>query len=108
MVRHNIPILISENGREEMDKLEENNVVNAKYIIQYLKTYIKTCKEEVTDGVELLGYCAGPFTDLLNWLDGYKKSYGLVYVDRSENDSKGLKIINKKSFYWYEEVIKQM
>lgn len=36
------------------------------------------------DGVELLGYCAWSFTDILSWLNGYQKRYGFVYVERDE------------------------
>lgn len=104
--RYNIPILISENGLGEIDKINEDGVINDEYRIQYLKTHIKACKQAITDGVELLGYCVWSFTDLLSWLNGYGKRYGLVYIDRSENDSKNLKRIKKKSFYWYKEVAK--
>ena len=63
------------------------------------------CKEAITDGVELLGYCTWSFTDLLSWLNGYQKRYGFVYIDRDENDEKDLRRIKKKSFYWYKDVI---
>lgn len=103
--RYGLPILITENGLGEFDKLEENEVVNDDYRIDYLKAHIQACKEAVTDGVELLGYCTWSFTDLLSWLNGYQKRYGFVYVDREEDDVKELKRIKKKSFYWYKEVI---
>ena len=38
-----------------------------------------------------------------SWVNGYKKRYGLVYVD-FEHD---LKRIPKKSYYWYQELIKK-
>lgn len=104
--RYGLPILITENGLGEFDTLEENEVVNDDYRIHYLKSHIKACREAVTDGVELLGYCTWSFTDLLSWLNGYQKRYGFVYVDREEDDLKELKRIKKKSFYWYKDVIK--
>ena len=36
---------------------------------------------------------------------GFKKRYGLVYVDRTDDDLKELKRIKKDSFYWYQKVI---
>ena len=75
------------------------------YRIKYLKEHIIACKEAITDGVELLGYCTWSFTDLLSWLNGYQKRYGFVYIDRDENDEKDLRRIKKKSFYWYKDVI---
>ena len=103
--RYGLPILITENGLGEFDNLEAGNIVNDDYRIEYLKSHIQACREAVTDGVELLGYCTWSFTDLLSWLNGYQKRYGFVYVDRDENDTKTLKRIKKKSFYWYKDVI---
>jgi 6-phospho-beta-glucosidase len=56
--------------------------------------------------VDLIGYCSWSFTDLLSWLNGYQKRYGFVYVNRDETDEKDLRRIKKKSFSWYEEVIR--
>ena len=103
--RYGLPILITENGLGEFDKLEENDIVNDDYRIKYLSDHVNACKEAITDGVELLGYCTWSFTDLLSWLNGYQKRYGFVYVDRDENDEKDLRRIKKKSFYWYKDVI---
>lgn len=104
--KYGLPILITENGLGEFDKLQEGDVINDDYRIKYLKNHVKACKEAVTDGVELLGYCTWSFTDLLSWLNGYQKRYGFVYVNRDENDVKDLRRIKKKSFYWYKDVIK--
>ena len=95
----------AENGLGEFDKLEENEVVNDDYRIKYLSNHVRACKEAITDGVELLGYCTWSFTDLLSWLNGYQKRYGFVYIDRDEKEIKELKRIKKKSFYWYKKVI---
>ena len=103
--RYRLPVLISENGLGEFDKLEENNVINDDYRIDYLKQHITACQEAITDGVELLGYCTWSFTDLLSWLNGYQKRYGFVYVNREELDEKDLARYKKKSFYWYKKVI---
>lgn len=103
--RYGLPILITENGLGEFDTLEEDEVVNDEYRIEYIKSHIEACRDAVTDGVELLGYCTWSFTDLLSWLNGYQKRYGFVYVDREENNLKELKRIKKKSFYWYKDII---
>ncbi len=103
--RYGLPILITENGLGEFDKLENDDIVNDDYRIDYLKSHIRACKEAITDGVELMGYCTWSFTDLLSWLNGYQKRYGFVYINREENDEKDLRRIKKKSFYWYKEVI---
>lgn len=103
--RYNLPTLITENGLGAFDKLEEGDIVNDDYRIEYLKHHIEACRQAITDGVELIGYCTWSYTDLLSWLNGYQKRYGFVYVNREENDQKDLRRIKKKSFYWYKKVI---
>ncbi len=103
--RYALPILITENGLGEFDRLEEGDRIRDDYRIAYLKAHIIACKEAINDGVDLLGYCAWSFTDLLSWLNGYQKRYGFVYVDRDEQDAKELRRIRKDSFFWYRTVI---
>ena len=38
-------------------------------------------------------------------INGYQKRYGIVYVNRDDNDLKDLAKIPKDSFYWYQKVI---
>ena len=103
--RYNLPILISENGLGEYDKLEEGNIINDDYRIDYLRAHIKACQEAMADGVELLAYCTWSYTDLFSWLNGYQKRYGFVYVNVDEDSNKDLARYKKKSFYWYKKVI---
>ncbi|URZ15683.1 glycoside hydrolase family 1 protein [Clostridium felsineum] len=104
--RYDLPILITENGIGAVDVLEENDTVNDDYRIDYLKEHILACKKAIDEGVDLIGYLPWSFTDLLSWLNGYKKRYGFVYVNRDEYSKKDLRRIRKKSFYWYKDVIK--
>ena len=104
--RYRLPILVTENGLGEFDKLEEGDTINDDYRINFIRNHIIACKQAISDGVELLGYCTWSFTDLLSWLNGYQKRYGFVYVNRDESDEKDLRRIKKKSFYWYKNVIK--
>lgn len=102
--RYRLPILISENGLGEYDKVVDGNI-NDDYRIDYIRTHIKAVQEAITDGAEVLGYCIWSFTDLLSWLNGFQKRYGLVYVNQHEEGEHDLKRMKKKSFYWYKEVI---
>ncbi|MDQ7863461.1 family 1 glycosylhydrolase [Peribacillus frigoritolerans] len=81
-------------------------MVNDEYRIDYLKSHVAACQDAISDGVDLIGYCTWSFTDILSWLNGYKKRYGFVYVNRDEHSEKDLRRIKKKSFYWYKELIK--
>lgn len=103
--RYELPILISENGLGEYDKLEEGDVVNDDYRIDYIKNHLIAIQEAITDGVEMIGYCVWSFTDLLSWLNGFQKRYGFVYVNQHEEGENDLRRIKKKSYHWYKEVI---
>ncbi len=103
--RYGLPILISENGLGEYDKLEENDVVNDEYRIDYIRTHLVAIQEAISDGVDMLGYCVWSFTDLLSWLNGFQKRYGFVYVNQHEEGEHDLRRIKKKSFEWYKTVI---
>ena len=102
--RYALPLMITENGLGEFDKLEAGDRVNDDYRIAYLHSHLKACQEAMQDGVELIGYCAWSFTDILSWLNGYQKRYGFVYVDRDEQGG-SLRRIKKESFHWYSQVI---
>ncbi|MCE7793923.1 glycoside hydrolase family 1 protein [Salipaludibacillus sp. CUR1] len=103
--RYNLPILISENGLGEFDKLEENDEIHDDYRIDYINHHLVEIQKAMTDGVDIIGYCTWSFTDLLSWLNGYQKRYGFVYIDRDEEDAKELRRLKKKSFYWYKNII---
>lgn len=104
--RYQLPVLITENGLGAFDTLEEGDVVNDDYRIDYLESHVAAIQNAISDGVDVLGYCTWSFTDLLSWLNGYQKRYGFVYVNRDESGPKDLRRVKKKSFYWYQEVIK--
>lgn len=104
--RYHLSVLVTENGLGEFDVLEPNDKVNDEYRIAYLRSHLEQCKHAITDGVDLLGYCAWSFTDVLSWLNGYQKRYGLVYVNRDETDQRDLRRIKKQSFAWYQGIIK--
>ncbi|EOL46323.1 glycoside hydrolase family 1 protein [Enterococcus caccae] len=102
--RYQLPVLITENGLGEYDKLE-NGEIHDPYRIEYLQKHLHEIQEAITDGVQVLGYCTWSFTDLLSWLNGYQKRYGFVYIDRDETSERTLNRYKKDSFYWYQKVI---
>jgi len=109
--RYALPIMITENGLgefdefNEFDRREDGVRIRDDYRIAYLTSHLVACKQAISDGVDLLGYCAWSFTDILSWLNGYQKRYGFVYMDRDEQDARDLRRIRKDSFYWYRSVI---
>jgi len=103
---YDLPIFITENGLGAIDQLTEDKQIHDPYRITYLQEHLVELQKAITDGVELIGYCAWSFTDLLSWLNGYQKRYGFVYVDRDNQNERQLARIPKDSFYWYQEVIR--
>ena len=103
--RYNLPLIITENGLGAYDELEEDDVVNDDYRIDYLKKHLKQCQLAISDGVDLFGYCPWSAIDLVSTHQGCNKRYGFIYVNRDEFDLKDLRRIKKKSFYWYQNVI---
>ncbi len=103
--RYNLPILISENGLGAIDKLNDDGTINDNYRIHFLKEHIKEIDKAISEGCEVIGYCTWSFQDLFSWLNGYKKRYGFIYIDRDEENEKELKRYKKDSFYWYKDVI---
>lgn len=103
--RYRLPILITENGLGEYDKITADNEIHDDYRIKYLKDHVAAIGDAIEEGCDVLGYCTWSYTDLLSWLNGYQKRYGFVYVDQDETQEGSLKRYKKDSYYWYQRVI---
>jgi 6-phospho-beta-glucosidase len=105
--RYHLPLLITENGLGAYDKVEEDGSINDDYRIDYLKQHITELKRAVETGVDVMGYCPWSAIDLISTHQGFLKRYGFVYVNRDNEDLKDLKRLKKKSFFWYNALIKE-
>ena len=103
--RYNLPLMVTENGLGAYDKLEEGNVVNDDYRIEFLRNHIETMKQAIDTGVPVIGYNPWSAIDLISTHEGFLKRYGFVYVNRNNEDVLDLARIKKKSFFWYRKVI---
>ncbi|WP_149094944.1 glycoside hydrolase family 1 protein [Paenibacillus terrae] len=103
--RYHLPLIVTENGLGAFDKLEEGDVVNDPYRIDFFKKHIDQIQLAITDGVEVFGFCPWSAIDLVSTHQGSSKRYGFIYVDREEFDLKDLRRIRKQSFYWYQKLI---
>lgn len=103
--RYDVPVLITENGLGEYDKITSDYQIHDDYRIKYLNDHIVAVQEAISDGIDVIGYCAWSYTDLLSWLNGYQKRYGFVYVDQDEKQDGSLARYKKDSYYWYQKVI---
>jgi 6-phospho-beta-glucosidase len=95
-----LPIYITENGLGAKDPIINGDIVDDPRI-EYLRMHITALEKAIDLGADVRGYYPWSFIDLLSWLNGYKKQYGFVYVDHSQD----LMRKRKKSFFWYQNVI---
>ncbi|REK60297.1 MAG: 6-phospho-beta-glucosidase [Geobacillus sp.] len=103
--RYHLPLIVTENGLGAYDRLEEGDIVNDTYRIEFLRNHIEQMRLAINDGVNVFGYCPWSAIDLVSTHQGISKRYGFIYVNRDEFDLKDLRRIRKQSFYWYQRVI---
>ncbi len=96
-----IKLYITENGLGDEDPIIEGEICDIPRI-HYIEEHLKAVGQAIAEGIHLKGYYAWSVIDLLSWLNGYKKQYGFIYVDRAH----GMERKKKLSFYWYREVIR--
>ena len=99
-----IPIYVTENGHGCYDEADENGYVEDDERIEFLNNYLRYILKAKEDGVNVKGYYAWSTMDLYSWINGYKKRYGLVYVDYEDET---LPRTPKKSYYWYKKFIEE-
>ncbi|MDA0149822.1 glycoside hydrolase family 1 protein [Vibrio sp. LaRot3] len=105
--RYQKPLFIVENGLGARDEVNENGEIIDDYRIDYLNDHLVQAREAILDGVDLMGYTSwGPIDLVANSTAEMSKRYGYIYVDRHDDGSGTLTRTRKKSFYWYQEVIK--
>jgi len=102
--RCHLPLMLCENGIGVPDKLEDDFKIHDNYRIEYLRNHIMQVKEAIDDGIPVLGYHIWTLMDVLSTSEGFRKRYGLVYVNRDEHGG-DLRRYKKDSFYWYQELI---
>ena len=100
--RYQKPLFIVENGLGAMDKVEDDD-----YRIEYLNKHIEQMREAILDGVDLIGYTPWGCIDLISASTGeMRKRYGFIYVDKDNDGNGTLQRKKKKSFSWYQQIIK--
>lgn len=97
-----IPFVITENGVGWDDKVSADGCIHDDYRIDYLSGYVEWIEKARTEGIDVRGYFVWSTMDLYSWINGYRKRYGLVYVDFDDED---LPRTPKDSYYWYRDMI---
>lgn len=105
--RYQKPLFIVENGLGAKDKVEADGSINDDYRINYINDHLVQIHEAIEDGVEVLGYTSWGPIDLVSASNAQmSKRYGFIYVDRNDDGTGTLNRTRKKSFYWYQSIIK--
>nr|WP_308936398.1 glycoside hydrolase family 1 protein [Rothia aerolata] len=104
--RYRLPLIVTENGLGAYDELTEDGRVHDDYRIDYLRQHLEQTQEAISDGVEILGYSPWTALDLVSTHQGFRKRYGFIYVNRTDDDLKDLARYRKDSFFWYQQLIK--
>ncbi len=103
--KYHLPLMISENGLGAVDEFRDGTVEDD-YRIDFLRDHIEKLREAVDEGVEFFSYCPWSAFDLISTTKGISKRYGFIYVDMNDQGGGSLNRYKKKSFYWYQKVIK--
>lgn len=98
--RYGKPIMITENGMSSFDWVSLDGKVHDPNRIDFLHRYLRSIKDAVSEGIPVLGYQYWSIMDNFEWINGYDKRFGLVYVDYRTQ-----KRTIKDSAYWYRDVI---
>jgi len=96
--RHGIPLYVTENGIGRQESLIGETVDDSERI-EYLQSHLKAVHRAIADGANVKGYYMWSLMDNFSWLNGFKKRYGFLFIDRTT-----LARFKKKSAYWYREV----
>lgn len=99
--RYHHPIIISENGICCHDVISLDGKVHDPNRIDYIKRYLLNL-ELASKEVDIRGYYYWSLLDNFEWAYGYRKRFGLVFVDY-ENYNR----IPKDSFYEFMKIIKE-
>lgn len=103
--RYRLPVLITENGYPQTEE-PVNGEINDDARIEYIRDHLNAVRDAIGQGVDIIGYNIWSFMDLLSGNQGYRKRYGLVYIDHQDGNTGTLARLRKKSFFWYQNVIR--
>ena len=95
-------MVVTESGAAFDDKWNGNDAIHDQQRIDYLQQHISTVAGVIRQGVPIKGYVVWSFLDNFEWSEGYRKRFGLVYVDYATQQR-----IVKESGHWYADFIKQ-
>ena len=98
------PIMIVENGLGTKDVFKNGTVIDDDRI-EYMRQHIQQMMLAMKEGVDCRGYLVWGPIDILSSQGDMTKRYGVIYVNRDNNELKDMRRYKKKSFKWFQKVI---
>jgi beta-glucosidase len=74
-------MVVTESGAAFNDDWDGDGTVHDQQRIDFLRGHIQTVAQVIRQGVPIKGYFVWSFLDNFEWAEGYRKRFGLVYVD---------------------------
>lgn len=99
--RYHLPFYVTENGCAVTDVIAEDKKIHDGPRCEFLKQYIAELEKASEEGVDVRGYFCWSLLDNFEWYEGYRKRFGLVYVDYET-----FARYPKDSFETYKNIIK--
>lgn len=93
-------IVVSENGCSSEDRIAPDGRIYDTDRVMYLRNHLIAASRAVADGIPLHGYFLWSLLDNFEWLWGYTKRFGIIYVNYSN-----LERTPKESARFYRETI---
>lgn len=98
--RYKKPVIITENGLCADDAVSQDGFVHDKERADYITKSVAMVDKLLSEGIDLRGYFVWSMTDNFEWLHGYSKRFGLIYIDYDTQ-----KRIKKDSYITYKKII---
>ncbi len=98
ILRPGLPVYVTENGIGLPDALVDGHVEDDARIA-FLREHLAATHRAITAGANVRGYYMWSLLDNFSWVNGYKKRYGFLHVDRTT-----LARTPKKSAGWFRDV----
>jgi len=104
--RYEKPIAIFETSLKLVEKLPKDHQINDEKRIVYLQNQMKAIDWVINQGVDINAVLVDPILDSLASSNEHFNHSGLIYVDYHDHGLGTGTRYKKKSFYWYQKLIK--
>lgn len=105
--KYHKPLFIVECGIGVKESKKNDAMIEDDYRIAFFKEHLKQVKEAIDLGIEVMGFLTWSPIDMPSAATGeLEKRYGFIYVDADSQGNGSYQRSKKKSFSWYQEIIK--